>query len=286
MKLTTNLNRAGRSALQWRLLLVWLAAVLLPTALLALPFWLALSSLLDQSVRAPELAHALNLAAVTDIFSEVRRNGTALQAGGLAALILTLLMSPFLTGVIVTAARAPQTATLRELAAGGVAEYPRMFRMLLWAIVPLGIAIALGGALMDAAEDYAGKAVLESDASPWQLAATMATALLVLLANLTLDAGRAQLAIDRRRTSAVKAWWWGVKLLLRRPGAMLGSYALLTVGGLLLAALLAVARLNVGGSNALLLLAAFALAQLIALTVAWMRTARLFALMAVSATNH
>jgi hypothetical protein len=94
-----------------------------------------------------------------------------------------------------------------------------MFRMLLWAVVPLGVALALGGALADAAETYAGKAVQEADAARWQLAATVAAALLVALANLTLDAGRAQLAIDRRRTSAVKAWWWGVKLLLRRPGA-------------------------------------------------------------------
>jgi len=54
----------------------------------------------------------------------------------------------------------------------------------------------------------------------------------------------------------------------------------------LLAALLAVARLNVAGSNALLLVAAFVLAQLIALAMAWMRAARLFALMTLSATNR
>jgi hypothetical protein len=286
MNLTTNLKHAARAALQWRLMLIWLMAVLLPTALLALPIWSSLSPLLDNSVRAPELARALDGVAFTDMVAELRRNAVSLQAGGIAALVLTLLLSPFLTGAIVTAGRAQQRATLRELCAGGVAEYPRMFRMLLWAVVPLGVALALGGALADAAETYAGKAVQEADAARWQLAATVAAALLVALANLTLDAGRAQLAIDRRRTSAVKAWWWGVKLLLRRPGAMLGAYALLTVAGLLLAALLAVARLNVAGSNALLLLAAFLLAQLIALAMAWMRAARLFALMSLSATNR
>ena len=286
MKLTTNLKHAGRAALQWRLLLVWLAAALLPAALLALPVWFTLSPLLEHSVRAPELARALDVVAFTDIFSELRRNAVALQAGGLAALAVSLLLSPFVTGVLVTAGRAHQTATLRELALGGVAEYPRMLRMLLWAVVPLGAAIALGGALAEAAEDYGRKAVQAADAAPWQLAATIAAVLLVALANLTLDAGRAQLAIDRRRTSAVKAWWWGLKLLLRRPAAMLGCFAVPTVLGLVLASLLAVARLQVAGSNVLLLAAAFVLAQLIALVLAWMRATRLFALMTLSATNR
>ncbi|WP_374583646.1 hypothetical protein [Pseudoduganella sp.] len=286
MKLSTNLKHASRAALQWRLLLLWLAAVLLPTAVLALPFWSALAPALDYSVRAPELARALDMLALTDLFSEVRRNAVALQAGALVALAMALLLSPFLTGAIVTAGRAPQPATLRELVAGGVAEYPRMLRMLLWAAVPLGAALALGLSLADAADDYAARAVQESDAALWQDAATLGTVLLLALANLTLDAGRAQLAIDRRRTSAVKAWWWGVQLLLRRPGAMLGSYALLTVAGLLLAGLLAVARLQVQASNGWLLLAAFVLAQLVALAVAWMRAARLFALMSLSATNR
>ncbi len=286
MKLNTNLKHAARAALQWRLLLVWLGAVLLPTLLLALPFWHALSGVLDHSVRAPELARALDVVAITDVLDELRRNGVALQAGGLSAIVLAVLLSPFLTGVVTTAGRAHETARLRELFAGGVAEYPRMFRMLLWSVVPLGVALAVGGALAEAAEDFAQGATLAADAARWTLAADIATAFLILLANLTLDAGRAQLAIDRRRTSAVKAWWRGVKLLLRRPGAMFGAYAVLTVGGLLLAALLAVARLQVQGSNALLLAAAFVLAQLVVLAVAWMRAARLFALMTVSATNR
>jgi hypothetical protein len=286
MKLTTNLKHAARAALQWRLLLLWLAAMLLPALLLALPVWNALSTLLNHSVRAPELARVLDMLAFTDVVGELRRNAAALQAGALAALVMTLLLSPFLTGVVTTAGRAHETARFGELFAGGVAEYPRMFRMLLWSIVPLGAALALGGALAEAAENHALEATLAADASRWSLAATIATAILLLLVNLTLDAGRAQLAIDRRRTSAVKAWWSGVKLLLRRPGAMLGCYTVLTVAGLLLAALLAVARLQVEGSNALLLLAAFALTQLIALAVAWMRAARLFALMSLSATNR
>jgi len=286
MKLTTNLKNSARAALQWRLLLVWLAAVLLPALLLALPIWNTLSELLNHSMRAPELAHALDLVAFTDVMGELRRNAVALQTGGLAAVVATLLLSPFLTGVITTAGRAHETARFHELIAGGLAEYPRMFRMLLWSIVPLGVALAIGASLGEAAEKHALGVTLEADASTWSTAAHVATAFLLLLVNLTLDAGRAQLAIDRRRNSAIKAWWWGVKLLLRRPTSMLGGYMVLTLGGLLLAGLLAVARLQVAGSNVLLLVAAFVLAQLIALAVAWMRAARLFALMSVSATNR
>jgi hypothetical protein len=286
MKLTTNLRHAGRAALQWRLLLVWLAATLLPTALLALPVWQALAPLLDHSVRAPELARTLDGTAFTDLFAELRRNAVALQAGALAALVLTLLLSPFLTGVIVTAGRAAQAPALRALAAGGIAEYPRMLRMLLWAVVPLGVALAGGAALAQLAQDHAATLAGATEAARWELAGTVASVLLLALANLTLDAGRAQLAIDRRRTSALKAWWWGVRLLLRRPGAMLGSYLLLSAAGLLLASLLALARLQVQGSNGVLLLAACVLAQLIALAVGWMRAARLLALMTVSATNR
>ncbi|MGW8391183.1 hypothetical protein [Pseudoduganella sp. HUAS MS19] len=286
MKLSANLKNASRAALQWRLLVTWLVAALLPTLLLAAPMWSTLSGILDQSVHAPELASSLDLLALSDIMAELKRNKLALQAGGIAALVLTLLLSPLLTGVIVTAGRSQETASFGQLFAGGVSEYPRMFRMLVWAVVPFGLALAVSGAVADVARDMAEKARLESEADAWALFANALGVLLLALANLTLDAGRAQLAIDRRRSSAVKAWWWGLKLLLRRPGAMLGSYLLLTMAGLLAAGAFALARINLAGSNGLLLLAGFLLAQLIVLAMAWMRAARLFALMTLSATNR
>lgn len=286
MKLTANLKNASRAALQWRLLVIWLVAALLPALLVAAPMWSSLSGILDQSMQAPQLANSLDVLALADIMAELKRNSLSLQAGGIAAVVLTLLLSPLLTGVIVTAGRAAQTATFRQLFAGGVSEYPRMFRMLLWAVVPLGVALAVAGAVSDGVQGLAEKAILESAADNWALFANVLAVLLIALVNLTLDAGRAQLAIDRRRTSAVKAWWSGLKLLLRRPGAMLGSYVLLTVAGLLLAGLFALARFNVAGSNGLLLLAGFLLAQLVVLAMAWMRSARLFVLMSLSAANR
>lgn len=285
MKLTTNLKNASRAALQWRLLLIWLGAVLLPMLLMALPVWSTLSTSLDRSVHSAALAQQLDLATLADLMAEVRRNGAAIHGGGIAALVFTLLLSPFLTGVAVTAARSHETARFRELFAGGVAEYPRMLRMLVWGVVLLAAAGALGGQLIELADKHGEQAILQSDAHWWKHAAAIVLALLLALVNATLDAGRAELAIDRRRTSAVKAWWRGVKLLWQNPVAALGIYLGVTLVGLLAVALLAVLRVHIAGSNAGLLIAAFLVTQLIALVLAWMRATRLFALMTVSAAD-
>jgi len=90
------------------------------------------------------------------------------------------------------------------------------------------------------------------------------------------------LGSERRRTSAVLAWWGGVKLLLRRPLALLGSYLVITALGLAIAALLALARLRVPALGAGGTAAAFLLTQLAVLALGWMRSARLFALIALA----
>jgi len=127
----------------------------------------------------------------------------------------------------------------------------------------------------------AERAVLESDAEQASRLALMATAVVFVLVHATLDAGRALLANERRRRSAIVAWWGGVRLMLRRPLSLLGVYVLVTGLGLLLAALLAVARLHVpalGGGGTV---GAVLLTQLAVLVLGWMRSARLFAMMAL-----
>jgi hypothetical protein len=281
-----NIMNAARAALQWRLLLIWLGASLLPTLLLAFPMWITLSAALDHSVHAAVLAQELDLVALADLIAATSENKAAFRAGGTSALVLLLLLSPFLTGAVVTAARSPEPARFGVLFAGGMAEYPRMFRMLLWAVVPLGLAAAIGGELVGLATEHAEKAVLYADARLYDIAAMALAAVLLLLANATLDAGRAALAIDRRRSSAVKGWLRGLKLLARRPGAALGAYALLTLCGLLPAALFGIARINIPAASAAGWIAAFVLTQLIVLFIAWMRTARLFALVSIAGIVH
>jgi hypothetical protein len=271
--------RAARCALQWRLLVLWTGLLLLPTMVAALPVWQLLSANLDHSVQAATLAARLDLIAFADLAGSIARAGSVVSNGGLVALLLTLLLSPLLSGMTIAAARAPQQLGFAALLAGGVLEYGRLLRMLVWALVPLGVAGALAGVALGAADKYGETAILAADASNANLAATAVAALLFLLAGATLDAGRAMLAIDRRRRSAVRGWWHGLKLLKRRPLAVLGAWVGITALGLALAGLLGIARINVPPLGVGGFLAAFVLTQLAVAALAWMRSARLVALM-------
>lgn len=272
------LLHALRPALQWRLMLLWLLGLLLPALVASLPVWRMFGAAFDHTVGAAAYAHRLDLAAMTDLASLHPQFAAALGSGAIVALVMTLLLSPLLTGAAITAARAPAPLGFAALAAGGVQEYGRLLRTLLWAIVPLGLAGFLAGIAGDAAADHAASSVLESSADNARLGATIVAALLLLLAHATLDLGRAKLALERRRTSAVLAWVAGLRLLARRPLAILGFYFGVTILGLGLAGLLGVARINVPALGAGSFLAGLVLAQLAVLALAWMRCARLFGL--------
>jgi hypothetical protein len=273
------LLRAMRLALQWRLMLLWLLGLLLPALVASLPVWRMFGAAFDHTVNAAAYARRLDLVALTDLVGLHPQFASALGSGAVVALLLTLLLSPLLTGAAITAARAPAPLGFAALVAGGVHEYGRMLRTLLWAIVPLGLAGFLAGIGTGAVEDHAAAAVLESSATNAQLGAAIFTAVLLLLAHATLDLGRAQLALERHRSSAVLAWVAGLSVLLRRPLAVLGFYFAVTIVGLGLAGLLAVARINVPALGAGSLLGGLLLAQLAVLALAWMRCARLFGLM-------
>ena len=275
---------AARAAFQWRLLLSWMLLMLIPTAIVALPVWQTLSASLDHSVHAAALAQQLDMTVVADLLGAHGKSAAAFTNAALVALAVTLLLSPLLSGMAITAARADQVPGFRTLAAGALAEYPRMLRMLLWAAVPLGIAVALGASAREAAGMQAATAVQESDVRLASALATAVTLLLFVLAHATVDAGRAALAIERRRTSAIKAWWSGCRILGKRPFATLGLYGLISLAGLGLAALLAIARLNVPGGGAAALVGALQQTQVIVAVLAWMRSARLFALIALART--
>lgn len=280
--MTIPILSAARAALQWRLLLLWAACVLLPTLLLAVPVYSLLAGQLNYSTQAPALARALDMVALGDLATVLEHQSAALGTAGLGALLLMLALSPLLSAAVVTAARAPERLSMKPLLAGALADYPRMARMLCWSIVPLGAAVAAGSALLDMAQEHGRSVILYEDARVATVAAGAALALFVLLVNLTLDAGRAALAIDRRRPSAVAGWWRGLQLLARRPGAVLAIYAAVTLAGLVLAALLALARLQLTPASPAPFVGALLLTELIALVIGWMRAARLFALVQVA----
>jgi hypothetical protein len=274
--------RAAHAALQWRLLLLWSALLLVPTLAATLPMWQLLGAGLDHSVHAAALAAQLDLVALGDLALAHTRYRAALGNGAIVALALTLLLSPLLSGMSITAARSAQAPGFRALVAGGLREYPRLLRMLVWAVVPLGLAGAAAGMAIEAAQHHADAAILPADAERATMVAMIAAGLLVLLAQATLDAGRATLARDQHRRSAVLAWCAGWKLLARRPLATLGVYLVITAAGLALVTLLAVARLNLAPLGVGGFAAALVVTQLAVVAVAWLRSARLFALMAAA----
>jgi hypothetical protein len=272
-----------RAALQWRLLLWWAVLLLLPTLAAALPVWQMLAANLDHSVYAAQLASKLDMLAIADLVGSVReRYGAAIGSGGIVALALTLLLSPLLAGMTIHAARATKRPGFMDLLAGGAHEYARMFRMLLWSVVPLALAGVVAGAAFKLAGKSLETATLESDADHAVHLAMIVATLAFALMHATIDAGRALLANERRRRSAIVAWWGGVKLMARRPFSLLGVYVAITGAGLLLAGLLALARLQVPALGTGGTLGAVLLTQLAVLVLGWMRSARLFALMALT----
>lgn len=281
VSLLPRLGTAARNALQWRLMLLWALILLLPTLAAALPVWQMLADSFDQSPQAAALSHALDMTVVSDLMQVYKRYNTAIGNGAAVALVLTLLLSPLLSGMVIGAARAPQRLGLGGLLGSGMLEYGRLLRMLIWASVPLAVAFAAGTAAASALHNVGTNAILESTAQRASLAGTVVIGLLLVLAHATVDAGRAVLAADRRKTSAVRAWGEGVMLVLRQPVATLGSYVVITIVGTFLAALVALIRVRVAPIEGAAFVAALVLTQLAVMVIAWMRAARLFALIAL-----
>lgn len=282
----SSMIRAARAAFQWRLLLLWAAWLLIPTLVLVTPAWQALGTAFDHSVNAASLARELDLTAIVDLMYVNGRNGESFSNAGIIAIVLTLLISPLLSGMAATASRAESILGCRDLTAGGLREYPRMLRMMVTAIIPLGIAAALAGGISDAVGKMEGEAVLSTDAETIGRLGMLAIGLLLVLAHATVDAGRAALTIERRRTSAFKAWWDGCKMLVKRPFATLGAYLLISVVGLVLAALLTWLRIQMPFMGMASFIGGIALMLLVVMVIGWMRSARLFAMVQLAQANR
>lgn len=280
MKIT--LSHILRAALQWRLLLLWSCAMLIPTALLAVPMWQVLSTQLDYSVHAATLAQQLDLVAIADLQAVFQRQQGLFDYAKITALVVTLLISPALSAMALAAARAHRVASFRALFAGARRDYGRMLGMLAWAALPLGLAAGCGWWLANLAASYDKGAVTTAATILPHALATAITVVLVLLAHASVDAGRAVLVLDHRRRSPVAGWWRGCAIIARRPFASMWAYGRISVLGLALAAILGYGRLHLPGGTLAWFLGALALTQLIVAVIGAMRIARLFALVDVA----
>ncbi|MEO6155024.1 MAG: hypothetical protein ABIP16_04790, partial [Thermomonas sp.] len=235
LRASTALSHGLRGALQWRLWLLWIVVTGVCALIGAMPIWTWLGGVLDNSLLGGAVGSGKSPALMLEALTS-RDAPLGLLAGGIrVATILMLLLAPFLTGATVAAARSRTSLGFGDLIRGGIGEYGPMLRMLIWSVIPLGIAIAAMVGINAANESMHENAVLASELDMGSNIAWVVGFVLWVLAHASLEAGRGWLAADGRLRSALKAWWRGLKLLLRRPVAVLSVYLVTTLAGLLLA---------------------------------------------------
>jgi hypothetical protein len=269
-------------ALQWRLLLLWLLATLVPALLAATPLWASLQATFGHSVHAAAIAAGDDLPLLVQGLGNLGKQLDWLPALLGGSTLLMLLVAPWLTGMVIASLRAGRRLGFVELIAGGLSEYWRMLRMMLWSLLPLGLALVVGGGIMGALHKGTEDAILASDVESAGRIGMIVMVVLFVLAHATVEAGRGWLGADPALRSVVKAWWRGLKLLLRRPLATLLVYVVTCVAGFGLALLLGWARIAVDGVGIGAVVLSFLAGQAIVLAIAWGRIARLRGMAAIA----
>ncbi|GLQ46890.1 hypothetical protein GCM10007862_19410 [Dyella lipolytica] len=266
------------AAVQWRLLLLWLLIMLIPATVVAWPLLHMLGGMLDSSVHAAQWAQHFSAAMFTDVMFSLSDHAEWFGATAMIGLVLTLLLSPFLDGMIVGSGRAERVLGFGALLQNGLIEYGRMFRLMLWSLLPYALVAAVAGLGMHLADKHAEKAVLESQADRYASVAHWVLLVVFVLIQSIVESARAAFIADTTLRSAMRALWRGIRQLFRRPLRTLLFYVVVTLIGLVLASVFGVARVHVTAFGLFGFVLAIVLGQLIVLAIGWMRTARLFAL--------
>jgi len=285
-KLLPTLRSALGRALQWRLWLLFVAASLLCALLAALPVFNWLAGVLDNSVHAGAVAAGAAPTLLADALMARNAPLPLIGQGSAVATVLMLLLSPLLAGATVAAARSRTTLGFGDLLRGAISEYGPMLRMLVWSVIPLGFAVLVMTVIVGANEKAHENATLASELATGRNIGVWLGGLLFVLAHASLEAGRGWLAADGRLRSALKAWWRGLKLLGKRPFAVLGLYLATTLAGLVLVALLLLLRPYLGHGGVPSLVLGLLLSSAVAAALAWSRIARLFGMQALAGDMH
>jgi hypothetical protein len=274
--------RAMLVAVQWRLLLLWTLLLWLPTAVVSLPFLSKLSELLDHSVHAPDWAAHFSPVMFGDAAAALSDDTGWFHGVALLGLLLTLLLMPFLNGMLVGSGRAGRTLGFSHLLQSGIVEYGRMFRLMLWSILPYAVMGGLVAFAFDAAQKVDTHAVLESKADSASHMASWLGLVLFVLVQAIVESGRAAFIADSGLRSATRAFSRGFMQLLRRPFSTLLCVVLISLIGYAVAMLLGVARMHTPAIGFGGLLLAIVLTQLVVLVIGWVHVARVFALAEVA----
>lgn len=280
------LGRALRDALVWRILLLWTLTLLLPTAIAALPLWRELGSLLDHSPRALDFAHRFDMLVFQDLAVGLSRAEPALMGAGGLGTATALVLSPWLTGLMMGAANRERSARAGTLVQNGIAWYGRALRIWLVSLLPLIALGILGSMLLKTADDYGERAILESRAVGMSRAVTALIAIVFVLVHAVVELARAELVADPELRSAFRALARGALRAAQHPLAVLSFYLATTVASLLAAAILLLARIHIGGGSAFGLSGGFLVTQLAVACIGWGKLGRLFALTALARSNE
>jgi hypothetical protein len=274
------LRQGMAAALQWHLILWWLGVTALPALLLGIPLVSALDGQLDNALHAADWSRDQTVLLASDLAYQLRETALPLAGAGAVAGLLLLLLVPLLNAMFIAAARAPAPLQLGELLRGAVANYWRMVRLAVFALIPLGIALGLAALLMKAVHRYDEHAILEADVQHLRWLALAAGALLYAWASACVDAARAWLALHPTRRSAFQALWRGAKLVVRHPLRGIGLYLGIAVPALVLVLLAAALRLAMSTAGDGGMLGGLLLTQGLVAITAWMHYARQFAMLA------
>ena len=269
------LAAALAAGLRWRVLLWWSIALAVPALVALLPVWSSLQSQFAYSPKTAAIAAMDDLPLLIDGLRGMRGQLDGITLAGVVATAISLLLSPWLTGMVVASIRERSSLSLGELAHGGLSEYGRMFRMLLWSMIPLGIAIGVGIAVFGMLGKQAEGAILAAEASRASNIGLGVMAVLALFAHATVEAGRGWLAADLGLRSVIRAWWRGLKLVLRRPLASLGVYLGTAIVGYGLALVFVWLRTKTGGPSVGGFVLGVVVTQLLVAMLAYARIARL-----------
>jgi hypothetical protein len=272
-------RRALARGAEWRYLALFVAGMLVPSAIAMAPIHGFFRSLFDQSTRSEELVSRLDSPAFVEVVRQLGEPaGAGIGASVFGVLLVTALVAPMLAGAAVALARRSAPVDFRSLLGDAAELYPRMLRMAVASVVPLGVAAGGAAAAFHFSDKLGERAVLESSASRATELATVASIFLFWLANATIEAGRAHFAAAEDQRSALRAWWSGVKLTLRHPRQVLGLCFVTTVLGVGIAAVVTGLRLRIGQWGTGSILFAFVLAQLAVAALGWGRASRLVGL--------
>ena len=267
----------------WRLmLLAWLAG-LAAAALAAAPVAMLLNEALGHQPDAAAVVAGQDIAPIIEGIMTLPDGGAMHAAARIAegvsgALLLAVLLVPWLTGMLVASLREGRALGFGELWAGGWREYGRQFRLLLVALIPwivVGVIAAIAGAWADRGADTR---ILQSVGEHRQTVVLWIVGVASLLSWTSIECARAAFAADPALRSAFRAWLRGLGLMAKRPFAVL---------------IVVLATAVIGGGVAMLLqkttmppstssLMAVLLAQVSVLLLWWMRITRLSALTAIS----